>query len=851
MGRRLQAFCLTLCMAGAGPAPIVGCFAQQSPHGSGADLYDGKIYGIFRPLEVRESAASIVVSGGTFAYTIARATGQITSVRALGREFVAAHSSFPNPYIGLMPRDDPGARRDGGLDRPRFGYEKSAAYRPRLWSGGLTGADRMDAADAAGTRTAVVRAGEESVEIVAEGRYGDTPLSWKIEYLIDVDGFTRVTVTLTTSQPVQLRWHCFNHALLDRQSIRFFTGVSDPGKPPFDVAPTHTVDISALRDGQPVLESHWNAFMHLSNRTMGIEFSKQDFEGRLSGYRDSAITLDDGRSMETGDVETADGRRLSGADSRGHVDVFTQLYARTGVFELEEFDIRNTTLALNPGQMRTRVFWVQATPAKEARQDMNQVRAVWPGPHQLVMTRWRGQQKPWEPPSDEQVRQWAMMGANLIVGGTDYWSGDYTRTLEPEKVRHFIATAHRYGIKVIPYVTFTDFNFAAPGYQEHAADWMASKSIEFASETTLMCYNAAGWREFLEKQWDRLLTDFEFDGLYVDHWINIRLCSNSRHGCGGYIGSFATEGYHDFARRARRVVARHTNGKGIMLLNANMLLFSGVVPWFDIRLSGENDDPLKMSTETIFTSWDGLGQGVQGMGEWNDNQNPRAMLQLLTRFGILGWAVPEKTLDEWRTSLSREFWDIGRFFGVNAARRFSASDPEAPIFADHTDTVANVYAGDGSILLIAGVHGGAGTRNETLHFRSLERLGLSASANYRVIDPLSRRYLGETQRLASLDLSLTADETRVLLVQPADPGPRLVWFAGADRAAARLQGNALEVTLFTVDGSLVDLYLDLQGFKAGIETPGFEQASTGDFIRVSGYARNGQTVRLSLRRANP
>src|SRR5205807_6102732 len=46
-----------------------------------------------------------------------------------------------------------------------------------------------------------------------------------------------------------------------------------------------------------------------------------------------------------------------------------------------------------------------------------------------------------------------------------------------------------------------DFNFAAPGYQEHAADWMASQSIEFANETTLMCYNAAGWREHLEKQW--------------------------------------------------------------------------------------------------------------------------------------------------------------------------------------------------------------------------------------------------------------------------------------------------------------------------------------------------------------
>jgi hypothetical protein len=292
-----------------------------------------------------------------------------------------------------------------------------------------------------------------------------------------------------------------------------------------------------------------------------------------------------------------------------------------------------------------------------------------------VMARWRSTRQPWQPPGDEQVRLWAQMGVNLIIGGANYWSGDYTRPLEAEKTRHFIATAHRYGIKVIPYVTFADYNYSAPGYQEHAAEWMASAGIEYANETTLMCYSAKGWREFLERQWDRLLGQFAFDGLYIDHWINIRFCNNARHGCGGYLGSFATEGYHDFAKRARRVVARHTGGKGVMLLNANMLLFSGVVPWFDIRLNGENDDPLKMGEETIATTWNGGAQGVQTLGMWRRRQDARSMIDLLTTLMIPFPLHAPRTLEEWNTSavagiaLARETWGYWRFFGLNGARK--------------------------------------------------------------------------------------------------------------------------------------------------------------------------------------
>jgi hypothetical protein len=594
----------------------------------------------------------------------------------------------------------------------------------------------------------------------------------------------------------------------------------------------------------------------ISNRVTGIEFSKQDFADRHSGYRDSSVRLESGKEVDTGAVETRDGRTLVGWDSRGRTNIFTQLYMRDRRLELEEFDIRNTTFPFNPGEVRERVFWVQPTPAKRPRNDLNSLRVVWPGPHQIVMPRWRGTRQPWEPPSDERVRMWAQIGVNLIVGGADYWSGDYTRPLQPEKIKHFIATAHRYGIKVIPYVTFTDFNFAAPGYQEHAAEWMASESIEFANETTLMCYNAEGWREYLEKQWDELLSNFDFDGLYIDHWINIRFCSNSRHGCGGYLGSFATEGYHDFAKRARRVVARHTGGKGVMLLNANMLLFSGVVPWFDIRLNGENDDPLKMSEETILTTWDGWGQGVQSMGEWGQTGNRRAMINLLTMFAISGSAVVPRDLAQWNAAKStelahaRELWGIWRFFGLNGARRISGFDSAGLLRLEQPGSIVNGFVRDGRALVIMGVHGARGVRNETLHISAPARLDLAEGLRYDPIDLRNKRHLrkepSSLEELHTIPVRLTTDEPLILLIKPESKGPHLAWYRGADDVAVSQRDGVIECRVKAAAGSPVELYLDPGDHQIRAATPGFERTTAGDFVVIAGAVPEGGLIRLTI-----
>ncbi len=847
---------------------------RKKPAEPGAEIYGGKVYGIYQPLKVEQDEQKIEVSGETFTYVIDKSTGQIVSAKALGTEFVAAGSSFPNPYIGIMPQSDPGATKEGGADRARFSFEKAVETRPKLFSGGLTGAERFDAINSTAVVTRISESGPATVKVSSRGVYSgnakNTPLSWQIDYLIDVDGFTKVTVGLSTEKPVKLRWHCFNHAFFSTEAVDFISRYQDLGRPPFNLRPAPTVTIKDLASGEAVLESHWCPVFHLGNPLTGIDISKEDFGDRWSGYRDSRVQLEDGRLIDTGAVETEDGEFLRSHDSRGKRGIFTQIYKRNQGYELEEFGIRNTTYALNPGNRREKTFFIQLTPPKLPRSDLNSTRIVWPGPHQINMVRWRGRTEPWAPPGDEQVKQWAALGVNLIVGGANYFSGDYSHPTAAEKIRHFLDTAHSYGIKVIPYVTFSDWNFEAPGYQEHAGDWMVSKAIEYAHHTTLMCFGAEGWRKHVERECDALLADFDFDGLYVDHWFITRHCHNPRHGCDGYLGRFVTEGYHDFARRLRRVVARHTDGAGIMLLNSNNLISSTNLAWFDMRLLGENNNPLVLPGETIMSTWNGKRQGVQSAIMWRGYQDALDMQNFCATFAFSyrlrkSWNNVQ-ILDDWLAAgpetelgFNRSYWECLRFFDVNKARLFSAFDSRDVISMSQPGSQVAAFARDSRVMVHLGflMQQASGTtvesrprRRETLLIHKPESLGLEPGLRYRIVDLLAGRYLDNriysVDDLRSVPVTLTLGVARILLLTPVEQGPRLVFFRGADAVETAVGEDKLTFSIKAVEGSPVSLYIDPGKARYRSRTPGLKlKSSKGDFNVFAGRLPKDKTVVLA------
>lgn len=677
-----------------------------------ADIYEGKVFGLFDPLTVREKPQAIVVAGGTFELTISRRSGQMVSAKVEGVEFIAGGGSLPNPYVGVFPSDEPGASTEGGKDRPRFGHELACEIYPKLFSGGLTAAHRYDAVGGPAEAVEIVLAEPDRAVVRSRGRYGDTPVSWEITYDVDVDGLTRVTVLTRTAEPVKLRWSCYNHATIAPEPVEFLIPWADVGL--MNVAgfgPRPTRSTEGVKEGDLVLGAHLNPYFHLGNAHTGIEFSKEDFSDRWAGYRDSGTVLEDGRRVSFDTVVTEEGKELRPADSRGWRRHLTQVYRRQTGYEIEEFDIRNTTLPLNPEEPRARSFFFQLSPARRREERFNSCRVVWPGPHQIRMVRWSGTTEPWSPPSDEQVKFWAQLGVNLIVGGANYFSGDFSHPTAPDKIRRFLRTAHSYGMKVIPYVTFSDYNFSAPGYQEHAADWAASAAIEFKCETTLMCFGAEGWREHFEEEIDVLLGQFDFDGLYIDHWSNTRICNNARHGCGGYLLHFVVEGYHDIAKRARRVVARHTDGKGMLLLNSGDDVFSGVMSWFNMRLVGENIDPRRVPALTMKSSYDPERQGIHTLAYPSRFALDASFLNFVVSFMFsVRLQIPPKTLAQWTDRSPGDpwdgyklYWDIWRFFDLNRAKLIAPFRSGKLARVKHSDGRVSLCLHEGRVLVVIGL----------------------------------------------------------------------------------------------------------------------------------------------------
>ena len=458
---------------------------------------------------------------------------------------------------------------------------------------------------------------------------------------------------------------------------------------------------------------------------------------------------------------------------------------------------------------------------------------------------------------------WAQEGINLIVGGGNYLSADYSRPTDAEKVHHFIAEVHRYGMKVIPYVTFSDFNFEAPGYQENAGNWMASKGIEYANCTTLMCFGAEGWREHWEKEVDALLSRFDFDGLYIDHWFHTRMCSNARHGCGSYVARFVTDGYHDFAKRARKLTARYTEGKGIMMLNANMLLFSGVVPWFDIRLNGENTDPRSIPGESVVTFWNGKGQGVQSLAIWRGSADSMEMMNFCVTFmfPFRFRAIPD-SIEEWATpgvradrDFARFCWEIWRFFGLNESRRYSNFDSRAVVDMSKSGSLANAFGKDGRALVIMGFlkpkadESDEKKRQEFLKIISPETLGLKAGVKYRIVDISHNRYLDEKRytlnELKQIPVELVFGEPLMVLIEPEQATPRLVYFRGVDDITTEKSGDKLIFKTKTVPGSPLLLYLDGGDIEYKSLTEGISlESADGDVAVFGGFVPDDGVVVL-------
>ena len=301
-----------------------------------------------------------------------------------------------------------------------------------------------------------------------------------------------------------------------------------------------------------------------------------------------------------------------------------------------------------------------------------------------------------------------------------------------------------------------------------------------------------------------------------------------------------------------------------MFLNSNNLISSTNLAWFDMRLLGENNNPLALPGETIMSTWNGKRQGVQSVIMWRGYQDAVDMLNFCATFGFSlrlrksrnnprifeDWVSADPTDPKSELEFNRNYWEILRFFDVNRARQFSAFDSRDVISLAQPGSQVTAFARDSRLMVHLGFllpqdpSARAWTarprRSETLSIHKPESLGLTPGTRYRIVDLMGNRYLDRRsyslEDLKQVPVTLTLGVARILLIEPVEEGPHLVYFRGADRVETEAGQDKITLRITAAEGSPISLYLDTQGLEYRSLTPGISmQPTPGDFVVFSGF----------------
>jgi hypothetical protein len=86
----------------------------------------------------------------------------------------------------------------------------------------------------------------------------------------------------------------------------------------------------------------------------------------------------------------------------------------------------------------------------------------------------------------------------------------------------------------------------------------------------------------------------------------------------------------------------------------------------------------------------------------------------------------------------------------------------------------------------------------------------------------------------------------ILLVEPEQKGPRVVYFKGADGVTTTVSGRELKLRVTAVPGSPLEIHVDTAGEEYHSETAGLtHRAVAGDFAVFAGAAPSDGVIILS------
>jgi len=279
---------------------------------------------------------------------------------------------------------------------------------------------------------------------------------------------------------------------------------------------------------------------------------------------------------------------------------------------------------------------------------------------------------PW--PSNEDIRDWAYLGVNVLRihdevdfkgGTTNYWHDGVYPPYDEEGMRELervINTAHKYGIKIIPYFSMYECHPTSPAFR-HVIEWKRTMKPNGHEQYTyiglgnlfgvLLCPDS-GWGRYFKNHVKLVLRKHHFDGVYFDWSTNIP-CFNQNHMKGYHNGIDGIYYVIDAIRRAvgqKGIIFTHVQGQAMDTITIN---FSDQIVTLEEKQSKDVFGIEEMPSSIMFAKQSSVGIVPNILYPKKGDEDPRYRLkQGISRFILLG-TFPYSYL------FSEEKWDYKSF----------------------------------------------------------------------------------------------------------------------------------------------------------------------------------------------
>ena len=738
-----------------------------------------RIWGTFAPLKTAPREGKIVIEGGTFRYVLNEGNGLLDDVRIRGEKWLAKGSPLPDLWVSdaVHPR----------------GKEFRAVAETRA-------------------RVELVNISEEKVVVSARGRYRNRhgepfPLEYRLEYTIDADGLLRVEVENLATGKGALRWLTFSRGHLPARRVAFVNHSEDLGQ--VDAVTGGFTSEPIPSGGGTVLAGQFFPWLQFGNDVGGLDLTVDEADDIAYGFTDSMPYEDGLGNLGTTCEVTRKGDKLS----------------------WEYFSIRNLYTPLRRGWTRRNRFYLGVTPAKEYDPALSDIRVNWTGPHQI--------NPDFVYPTDEQVAEMGRQGINLVLGCTHWRSGEYSKPLEPRETERVIRACHRSGIKIIPYITFTDLNHQVPAFTRHGQDWQIEPAAEYRHLTNLMCYGAKGWREYWKQEVNAALERFDFDGLYIDFWVGKMACRNRRHGCGRKYGRYTLPGLREMAMHAFKKVKEKG---GFILSNTNMCAGTAINNLVDIRLPGEWEN-IEHTPEAVARGY--LNSRRLGC-------NSLLLAGCIPRYTLRSVSLSlrcQSSIAAWRGRMPAErklymkYADILRSFGIKDSQSLGAWETDGSLTGTPKGMVTYWYRNKRGALIV-GVDTAGKAERRRIRVDKPGRLGLRANRRYLLYRPDARKLLSERPVVLAagytVSAALRAWEPLLVHVIAARNRPQLLWATASDGVEEKWDAKKQSLHVQIAGAPESETHVSI--YAAGRSIAG--AAQDGHALRCS---RTGESVSVKAR----